>query len=246
MQQFLMVLHILIAFCLIGLILIQHGKGADAGAAFGSGASATVFGARGSASFLTHTTAILAALFFIISIGLNYFAGHTTEQKSLMQKVEQGAGAGTDKANVDVLETKIEPLEPAAEGATEGGEVQTDVPVVPGAPVPASPSTKVAPTAEQAPETGKPASKDGKAADAAPTPTPTAESAQPSATPTPSAKPETDGDNTAAAKSEPAKDELKPAETKKKPATKASKQTKSKSATKRAPDTKKSKPKRSE
>lgn len=244
MQQFLMVLHILIAFCLIGLILIQHGKGADAGAAFGSGASATVFGARGSASFLTHTTAILAALFFMISIGLNYYAGHTTEQKSLMQKVDQGAGADKDKANVDVLETKIEPLEPAAEGKTEGGEVQTDVPVVPGAPLPAGASTKVAPTAEQAPGTSKPDPKTEKAADAAPTPA----SVQPSAAPTPapSAKPEAEGDKAAETKSEPAKDETKPAETDKQPAPKASKQTKSKPATKRMQDTKKSKPKRSE
>ena len=57
----------------IGLVLIQHGKGADAGAAFGSGASGTVFGSRGSANFLSRTTAWLAAVFFALSLVLAYF-----------------------------------------------------------------------------------------------------------------------------------------------------------------------------
>jgi len=64
MQTILTVFHLFLAIGLIGLILIQHGRGADAGAAFGSGASATVFGARGSGSFLSRTTAILAIAFF--------------------------------------------------------------------------------------------------------------------------------------------------------------------------------------
>ncbi|MES9895329.1 MAG: preprotein translocase subunit SecG, partial [Candidatus Thiodiazotropha endolucinida] len=62
MQTILTVFHIFLAVGLVGLILIQHGKGADMGAAFGSGASGTVFGAKGSASFLTRTTALLATL----------------------------------------------------------------------------------------------------------------------------------------------------------------------------------------
>ena len=64
--------HVVIAALMIGLILIQHGKGADAGAAFGSGASGTVFGAKGSGSFLSRSTAILAALFFSTSLALAY------------------------------------------------------------------------------------------------------------------------------------------------------------------------------
>ena len=64
MQALFLVLHVLVGIGLITLILLQHGKGADAGAAFGSGASATVFGARGSATFLTKATAVLALLFF--------------------------------------------------------------------------------------------------------------------------------------------------------------------------------------
>ena len=68
LQTALIVFHLLLAIGIIGLVLIQHGKGADAGAAFGSGASATVFGARGSSNFLSRTTGFLAALFFATSI----------------------------------------------------------------------------------------------------------------------------------------------------------------------------------
>src|SRR5947207_1366927 len=72
MYTFLVVVQVLAAVALIGLVLIQHGKGADAGAAFGSGASGTVFGARGSANFLTRATAICATVFFIVSLSLAY------------------------------------------------------------------------------------------------------------------------------------------------------------------------------
>lgn len=65
-----LVAHIIIAISMIGLILIQHGKGADAGASFGAGSAGTVFGAAGSANFLTRATAVLAGLFFITSLTL--------------------------------------------------------------------------------------------------------------------------------------------------------------------------------
>ncbi|MCB1877218.1 MAG: preprotein translocase subunit SecG [Chromatiales bacterium] len=87
METILMVLHVAIALGLIGLVMIQHGKGADAGAAFGSGASATVFGARGAGSFLTRTTAILAALFFANSLLLAYMASSKSEPVTLMEQV---------------------------------------------------------------------------------------------------------------------------------------------------------------
>ncbi len=74
MQQIALVIHVALAIGVIGLVLIQHGKGADAGAAFGAGASSTVFGARGSASFLTKLTTVLAGLFFLTSLGLFYLA----------------------------------------------------------------------------------------------------------------------------------------------------------------------------
>jgi preprotein translocase subunit SecG len=70
----LIVLHVLVALAIIGLVLIQHGKGADMGSGFGGGASGSLFGATGSANFLSRTTGVLAALFFILSLALAYTA----------------------------------------------------------------------------------------------------------------------------------------------------------------------------
>ncbi len=81
MYQLFMVFHVLIAVAIVVLVLLQQGKGADMGAAFGSGASGTLFGARGSASFLSRTTAILAALFFLNSLALTYFSGASDNKK---------------------------------------------------------------------------------------------------------------------------------------------------------------------
>ena len=78
MYQVIIVIHILLGLSIIGLILMQQGKGADAGATFGGGASGSVFGAQGAASFLSRTTAILAALFFITSLGLAWINGNKT------------------------------------------------------------------------------------------------------------------------------------------------------------------------
>jgi preprotein translocase subunit SecG len=85
MYDILLILHSLITVGLIGFILIQHGKGADMGASFGSGASSTVFGGRGSASFLTRTTAILATGFFITSLILAYFTGEHLTKRSVTE-----------------------------------------------------------------------------------------------------------------------------------------------------------------
>ena len=84
MQTILTVLQLFLSLGLIGLILIQHGRGADAGAAFGSGASSTVFGSRGSGSFLSRTTAVLAALFFLTSMALAYYAAQGSKPAGLM------------------------------------------------------------------------------------------------------------------------------------------------------------------
>jgi len=78
LNTFTMIVHLFLAVGIIALVLIQRGKGADAGAGFGSGASGTVFGARGSASFLSRTTAIFAGLFFVTSLTLAYFSNHGT------------------------------------------------------------------------------------------------------------------------------------------------------------------------
>ena len=75
MYQVLMVVHVVIALAIVGLVMLQQGRGADAGAGFG-GASSSVFGARGAASFLSRSTAIMATLFFITSLSLAYLAGN--------------------------------------------------------------------------------------------------------------------------------------------------------------------------
>lgn len=74
MKDAVLIIHVLSALAIIGLVLIQHGKGADAGAAFGGG-SQTLFGSAGSANFLTRTTAIFATVFFITSLTLGYYYG---------------------------------------------------------------------------------------------------------------------------------------------------------------------------
>ena len=88
MHTILILLHVAIAISLIVLVLLQHGKGADAGAAFGSGASSTMFGSRGSASFLTRVTAGLATGFFLTSLSLAYIATQTSAPTSVVDRVE--------------------------------------------------------------------------------------------------------------------------------------------------------------
>lgn len=88
----LVIVQVVIALALIGLILLQHGKGADAGAAFGSGASGTVFGAKGSANFMTRSTAALATVFFAVSLTLAYLInGASTPTGSVTDQVQQQA-----------------------------------------------------------------------------------------------------------------------------------------------------------
>jgi preprotein translocase subunit SecG len=89
METLLLVVHVLAALALVGLVLLQHGKGADVGAAFGSGASGSVFGSAGSANFLSRTTAILAVVFFLTSLGLTYFSSQKTESKGVMARPVQ-------------------------------------------------------------------------------------------------------------------------------------------------------------
>ena len=84
MYQVIIVGHVLVGLAVIGLVLMQHGKGADAGAAFGSGSSGTVFGAQGSASFLSRTTAVLAAVFFSTSLSLAVLSGNTGSDADIM------------------------------------------------------------------------------------------------------------------------------------------------------------------
>jgi len=106
-------IHILVAIAIIGLVLMQHGKGADMGAAFGSGASGSLFGASGSANFLSRTTAVLAAVFFSTSLTLAYIAsGKPKTTGSVMQETVQSEPAS--------------PVVPAA--PAEAGSKAKDVP----------------------------------------------------------------------------------------------------------------------
>jgi len=110
MYEILLVLYLLISLGLIGLVLIQHGKGAGMGASFGAGASNTVFGAAGSGNFLTRTTAILATVFFVISLVLGAMTNQklkpTEDWSNLDQaKAEQAAPLATQDSaaqNTDV------------------------------------------------------------------------------------------------------------------------------------------------
>ena len=91
-----LVMHVLTAIAVCGFVLLQHGKGADMGAAFGSGSSGSLFGSAGSANFLSRTTAILATVFFATSVGLTYLgsqhgAPQGAVEKSLMERTQQPA-----------------------------------------------------------------------------------------------------------------------------------------------------------
>ena len=86
MEIVVLILHVLTALCVIGLVLLQHGKGADMGAAFGSGSAGSLFGASGSANFLSRSTAVLAAVFFLTSLGLTYFSVRQGEPQGVMTR----------------------------------------------------------------------------------------------------------------------------------------------------------------
>ena len=93
------ILLVIVSLLLIGLVLMQKGKGADAGAAFGSGASGTVFGARGSTNFLSRSTSLLATVFFVLCLGLAYLSAQQTEGGgSLLDDVTDQAPATSEPA----------------------------------------------------------------------------------------------------------------------------------------------------
>jgi preprotein translocase subunit SecG len=108
------VVHVLVAMAIVGLVLLQHGKGADMGSGFGGGASGSLFGATGSANFLSRTTAVLAALFFASSLGLAYLA--TTKPREAGSVVDR-APAAQPKAEAP----KPEPKNEKPQGAPEAG-----------------------------------------------------------------------------------------------------------------------------
>ncbi len=125
LYQIIIVIHVLLGIGIVGLILMQQGKGADAGAAFGSGGSGSVFGAQGSASFLSRSTAIFATLFFITSLVLAMLSGYQGPKTDIMdapaveqpqsdvplpQKTNDGA---TPAKAADSIPVTAVPTEPA-------------------------------------------------------------------------------------------------------------------------------------
>ncbi|MGB5234305.1 MAG: preprotein translocase subunit SecG, partial [Candidatus Macondimonas sp.] len=120
-----LIVHILLAIALIVLALLQHGKGADAGAAFGSGASNTMFGARGSANFLSRSTAVVATLFFVTSLTLGYFFARPEKPQSVMDRV--GAPAAVAPEVTD-LPPSVTPSSPEGAGSKEQ---ESDLPAPP-------------------------------------------------------------------------------------------------------------------
>ena len=123
----LIIIYLIIAICLIGLVLIQQGKGADMGASFGAGASATIFGSSGSGNFLTKSTSILAVAFFIISLLLGNLTANrvkaTDEWNNLATPATEQAQqkANSPKASVEPKETNSDV--PAAAEKTSTSDV---------------------------------------------------------------------------------------------------------------------------
>src|ERR1700756_4961346 len=95
-ETVLVAVHVLVAAALVGLVLLQHGKGADMGAAFGSGASGSLFGAAGAANFLSRTTAILAAIFFASSLRLTWVGAARSAESAPKGVMEKLAPKGSD------------------------------------------------------------------------------------------------------------------------------------------------------
>lgn len=157
LYNILLIVQIVVSVAMIALILMQHGKGADAGAAFGSGASGTVFGSRGSGNFLSRTTAILATVFFVNCIALAWMVSNRTinAPTSIMDSVPAST---------------IAPEVPAA------APTNSEVPAVPGQS--AAPAAEL-PKTEAAPATATPAAQaEVPAASAAPAQTETAKPAE--------------------------------------------------------------------
>jgi preprotein translocase subunit SecG len=92
MQTIVIVLHVLAAAAIVVLVLLQHGKGADMGAAFGSGSAGSLFGSSGAANFLSRSTGILAAVFFATSLGLTFLGGAPSKSGGVTQSIKSDAG----------------------------------------------------------------------------------------------------------------------------------------------------------
>ena len=127
------VVHVLIALSIIGLVLLQHGKGADMGSGFGGGASGSLFGATGSANFLSRATAILATIFFLTSLGLAYLATNRPKATGGVMDAVRSAPASIPAAPVKPAPAAEKPAAespkaPAPSGVAPAGSKAKDVP----------------------------------------------------------------------------------------------------------------------
>ncbi len=126
LKSIISVAHVFIGLALIALVLLQRGKGAEAGAAFGAGASGTVFGSRGSASFLSRSTAVLATLFFVTSLVLAWASSQRIEPTSVLERAPvaeeiEPAGEGEIPGLLPLPEGDDLPALPAEPEAADGG-----------------------------------------------------------------------------------------------------------------------------
>ena len=123
MEILLLIFHVLVGIAVCGLVLLQHGKGADMGAAFGSGSAGSLFGASGSANFLSRTTAILATIFFLTSLGLTYLGSTRTESKGVIERTKD-----LPVQKKDGPQSAPVPDVPVPAAPTESGSKASEVP----------------------------------------------------------------------------------------------------------------------
>jgi preprotein translocase subunit SecG len=122
MEQLITIIHVLAAAGVIGLVLLQHGKGADMGAAFGSGASGSLFGVSGSSNFMSKATAACVAIFFATSLTLAYMASHRAGNGSVIKTTTQAVKTEAAKPET-VVPAETQPVE-----TTPAGSAAKDIP----------------------------------------------------------------------------------------------------------------------
>ena len=127
MENLVTIIHVLAAAGVIGLVLLQHGKGADMGAAFGSGASGSLFGVSGSTNFLSKATAACVTVFFITSLTLAYLASHRAGN-SVVKTATQAAEIKVDGKAGDAKTVETKPAEKKSEELAPSGGAAKDVP----------------------------------------------------------------------------------------------------------------------
>jgi preprotein translocase subunit SecG len=135
-----LIIHCILALAIIVLVLLQHGKGADMGAAFGSGSAGSLFGSSGAANFLSRSTGVCAALFFATSLGLTYFHAPKISGGVMGGGVMEGVTAPPAKTEPAKTDAKDSSAIPVPAPASAPAAVPGAVPLSPASPAPASPA----------------------------------------------------------------------------------------------------------